>query len=155
MCYFYLVPSLFFCFHPQFSSCPYCCCNWRDGNLDFCNWDTTFFGGLSNGVRSTHQWSPVSNAYFSTVFEQALPKFTVNDHNIISILGDFVSLNNFKNGLPFLDPSTSRSSIVTCDNLSRLKGWQAGVNEWIPNRFDSVFPFVDLYPGSILPNQLM
>ncbi|KAI7895370.1 uncharacterized protein EV154DRAFT_477497 [Mucor mucedo] len=92
----------------------------------------------------------VTPAYLATIARMATPTGSVFGFNLLCMIGHDITVANFHDALPILDPESGRAGYILCDMISRLCSWENGIYDSYSvnaaKQYLGKFLFIDLIP---------
>jgi hypothetical protein len=89
---------------------------------------TTWLHKISTQIDTNTVDDNEKSVLLNVVLNQEIPKHTVNGHHLLLVIGSDVSHHSFIKGIPYLNPLSSRSGFIFCDNTylktKRLEAWR-------------------------------
>lgn len=98
----------------------------------------------------TERSHELNNNYVVTIKKLATPTGSVFGFNLLCMIGHDITVSNFFDAKPILDPNSSQAGYVLCDMISRLQAWEKGSykNYTVEDTKNYIgkIPYVDLIP---------
>ncbi|CAO3624648.1 unnamed protein product [Mucor hiemalis] len=93
----------------------------------------------------------MSEEYIKAIYSLTKPAGYISGRTVLFMIGNDITVRNFFDAKPILNPDSSRAGYVLCDMLERLYSWENGnYNNYnvasALKRFRGKIPFVNLIP---------